>query len=465
MDQSKFKETDTEEFYDAEDSLYRSFWDSEGSLHWGYFLDLAVTRVEDFIPACQRWNEQMLSKSRITASSRVLDVGCGNGNAAIWLAQKTGCEVVGIDLSQVRIDNAVAKAQKYPSLRLQFQKSSATDLPFETGTFTHVWSQATLYHVHQRELALREIHRVLQEGGIFLFDDLITPTKQISQQARKYVYDRLLFEPTYSHSGYIDILSQIGLMVLESKDLNEHLHKSYELLTLLAKPQYSDLSSAYEQMCKAISSGELGWSFFLGEKVSDRLSWIYETKDSENLQDKYDAWSHVYDSELEQSYRISPIQSARALAKVVPDKNASILDAGAGTGMVGEALAELGYTNITAIDLSEQMLDVARKKQVYKTLHQGNLEVPLNFCSSSSFDAIIAVGVFTFGHTSPEGLQNLDPLLKSSGYFVLTVRVDYYNDNKALGQVLKDLSWDLISQDEFTIFETEPMYAIVFQKK
>ena len=41
------------------------------------------------------------------------------------------------------------------------------------------------------------------------------------------------------------------------------------------------------------------------------------------------------DAELDQPYRISPIRSATALAGVLPDKEASILDAGAGTGMVG----------------------------------------------------------------------------------------------------------------------------------
>ena len=32
---SRFSEQETEAFYDAEDALYRSFWDSDGSLHWG----------------------------------------------------------------------------------------------------------------------------------------------------------------------------------------------------------------------------------------------------------------------------------------------------------------------------------------------------------------------------------------------------------------------------------------------
>ncbi|NES21545.1 MAG: methyltransferase domain-containing protein [Symploca sp. SIO3E6] len=328
MSQNKFTETDTETFYNAEDSLYRSFWDSEGSLHWGYFLDLAATCAEDFIPACQRWNEYMLENSRITASSKVLDIGCGNGNTAIWLTEKTGCEVVGIDLSNVRISNALEKARNYPSLRLQFHKASVTNLPF-----------------------------------------------------------------------------------------------------------------------------------------SDRLSWIYETKDTQQLEDKYDAWSAIYDTELDQPYRISPIRSAHALAKVLPNKDARILDAGAGTGMVGEALAELGYTNLTAIDLSEQMLEAAREKQVYQTLYRDNLEAPVNCSTPSSFDAIISVGVFTFGHAQPKALLNLDTLLVSGGFFVLTVRVDYHDNNETLQELLEDLPWILINRDEFTIFEQEPIYTIVFHKK
>ncbi|WP_293079562.1 methyltransferase domain-containing protein [Moorena sp. SIO3H5] len=103
----KYTEADTEAFYDHEDSMYRSFWDSEGSLHWGYFENLADARAQDFLPACHRWNEYMLACSGLTTESRVLDIGCGNGNTAIWLAHQTGCEVVGIDISTVRVDNCL----------------------------------------------------------------------------------------------------------------------------------------------------------------------------------------------------------------------------------------------------------------------------------------------------------------------------------------------------------------------
>ena len=465
MVKTKYSETETEEFYDREDDLYRSFWDSEGSLHWGYFEDLTSTASNEFLPACKRWNQYMLQRSGITNHSKVLDIGCGNGNTAVWLAQQTGCEVVGIDISQVRIDNAQHKAKDYPTLRLSFNKASGTNLPFADGEFTHVWSQATLYHIHDRTAALQEIQRVLKEGGTFLFDDLVTPVAEISETSRRYVYERLLFEPTFSPESYTETLSKLGLMVLESTDLSQHLHKSYELLSQLALPQYPDLNSAYIKMCAAIEQRELGWSFYLCEKVSDRLSWIYDTKDHQSLANKYDAWSHLYDSELNESYRISPIQSARALDQVLGNKQASILDAGAGTGMVGEALAELGYTNITAVDLSPQMLEVARGKQVYQALYQGDLENSLSFVEPNSFDAIISVGVFTYGHATPQALHNLFPLLKSGGYFVLTVRVDYYEENQVLRQIIDELSWSLCDKAEFKIFDTEAMYALVFQRK
>lgn len=460
-----FTEAETEAFYDSEDSLYRSFWDEEGSLHWGYFDNLEDSQPEEFIKACQRWNHYMLEQSKIDAYSKVLDIGCGNGNTAIWLAQQTGCEVVGIDLSGVRVNNAQEKAKNYPHLNISFEKASATSLPYDDNSFTHVWSQATIYHIPQREKALQEIHRVLQEGGTFIFDDLITPISEISPSGWQYVYERLLFEPTFSLESYADFLSHLGLLVREKVDLSDHLKKSYELLSQLALEKYPDLSIAYQKMCDAIDKRELGWGFYLCTKVSDRLTWIYETNDRETLRNKYNAWARIYDRELDKFYRVSPINSAQTLAQFLPQKDAIILDAGAGTGMVGEALAELGYTQIVGVDLSEEMLEIARKKQVYRDLYLGNLEdESLKIFDKESFDAIISVGVFTFGHVHPQALNNLSSLLKSGGYFLLTVREDYYNTNESLKQVLEELSWRLIERKEFNAFEVEPMYAFLWQK-
>ena len=195
----RFTEADTGRFYDSEDTHYRSFWDREGSLHWGYFDDLGAG---DFVGACRRWTEMMIARAKIHPGARVLDVGCGNGTTAMAIGRETGAAVTGIDLSAVRVTHAVEAVRRDVGSPCHFLRASATALPFADAAFSHVWSQAVLYHVHDRSAALSEIHRVLRGGGIFVFDDLVTPTRSISVLARTYVYDRLLFEPGPSAADY-----------------------------------------------------------------------------------------------------------------------------------------------------------------------------------------------------------------------------------------------------------------------
>lgn len=268
MAKTVFTESDAEALFDDHDrdDRFRNFWHPDGSLHWGYFENLATATVEDFVPACDRWDQYMLEQSRITTDSRVLEVACGKGNASIWIAQQANCEVVGIDLSGSSIEIAQAKAKNHQELRVGFQKESATNLPFPDNSFTHAWSQAALYHIYERKQALAEVYRVLEVGGLFLFDDFVTPKSEVGEDARKYVYDRLLFKPTFNVDVYVETLQSVGFTVLEQMDISAHLEKSYELVTQSAQPDYPDLGLAFSKTREAIANQELGWSFFLCEK-------------------------------------------------------------------------------------------------------------------------------------------------------------------------------------------------------
>ena len=271
--QSHFSEQQTERYYDAEDAIYKLFWDKDGSVHWGYFADATGG---DFLAACAYLNELMLAKSGIDQSSHVLDIGCGNGNTAIWMAGSTRCRATGIDLSGVRVENAVrAKtALDYElSSRLSFEKASAASLPFEDGAFSHVWSQATIYHVPDKQSVLNEAYRVLAKGGTFVFDDLTKPTPDISPQAQKYVYDRLMFDTPFSFTGYQTALKAHGFDVVEAEDLSKHLKTSYEKLRELAAEatekglgDLTGLVTAYEHTAAAIEQGELGWALYICRK-------------------------------------------------------------------------------------------------------------------------------------------------------------------------------------------------------
>ena len=278
----RFSEQETEEYYDAEDVIYRSVWDSEGTVHWGVFDGQSTGNSnirEEFRAAGIRLNELMVEYAGIDADSHVLDVGCGNGTNVVWVCRNTGAKATGIDLSGVRIDNAVASLEQVPDVadRIAFEKASATDLPFAEGTFTHVWSQATIYHVPDKVKVLEEAYRVLQPGGQFIFDDLVKPRTEISESARKFVYDRLLFDTDFSFYSYMDALTTVGFRVLQARDISSHLAQSYTYLSKLAsiaegpegyQDRFDYLTDAYMKTVDAINNHELGWAQYLCIKPS-----------------------------------------------------------------------------------------------------------------------------------------------------------------------------------------------------
>ena len=74
-----------------------------------------------------------------------------------------------------------------------------------------------------------------------------------------------------------------------------------------------------------------------------RVQWVYESTSDKDLEDRYDQWAADYDSDLSQEFDWKAPQNATAVFAKHVDLRAHILDAGAGTGLVGECLAEIGY--------------------------------------------------------------------------------------------------------------------------
>ena len=271
---SRFTEQETESYYDAEDAIYRTIWDEDGSVHWGFFDETTGT---DFLKGCANLDRIMVEKGGIGTGSNVLDLGCGNGTTAIWLARHTGCHATGIDLSGVRIDNAkVAREQLEPGLRdrLAFEKASATELPFSDGSFNRVWSQAVIYHVPDKRTVLKEVHRVLEDGGIFVFDDLVKPKQKVSPESQRFVYDRLLYDTEFSFESYQEALKSQGFELVEAVDISSHLRQSY--LCLADRTPKGDtgenaehfewLTEAYLETAKAVEKDELGWGLYVCRK-------------------------------------------------------------------------------------------------------------------------------------------------------------------------------------------------------
>jgi len=102
----------------------------------------------------------------ITSGSRVIDIACGKGSSAIYLAQNWGCSVVGVDIAEDLIQVARDTArQKGLNGKVTFQVGNAMDLPFQDNSFDVALSQAMLVLVEDKVRTIKEAHRVLKVGG------------------------------------------------------------------------------------------------------------------------------------------------------------------------------------------------------------------------------------------------------------------------------------------------------------
>ncbi len=136
------------------------------------------------------------------------------------------------------------------------------------------------------------------------------------------------------------------------------------------------------------------------------LGAVYDAKGAADVAALYDKWAETYDAEMAAAGYRHPSIALALLARHLPKGAAPLLDAGAGTGLIGQWLQIMGYPQVEALDISEGMLAVARTKKCYSAFHVLALGGPLPF-ADGQFAGIISAGVFTSGHVGVEGLDEL----------------------------------------------------------
>lgn len=143
------------------------------------------------------------------------------------------------------------------------------------------------------------------------------------------------------------------------------------------------------------------------------LEQAYEINGPEEARQMYGAWAETYDDSFGRAWGyIAPREIAEILkAEIAPE--ARILDIGAGTGLVAENLRGL---TVDALDITPEMLEIARGKGLYRDLIHGDLTRKLDL-PDDSYDAIISCGTFTHGHVGPECFPELLRITRPGGVF------------------------------------------------
>ncbi|SEW41743.1 Methyltransferase domain-containing protein [Cognatiyoonia koreensis] len=161
----------------------------------------------------------------------------------------------------------------------------------------------------------------------------------------------------------------------------------------------------------------------MSEKTPN-LDDAYALKTAQDVTALYENWAHSYDVGFSdsQGYQL-PNVVARAF--VAAGGKGPVLDVGAGTGLVAEQLARVGVTPIDALDLSVDMLDVARNKQIYRNILVADVTKPISG-SAEDYAGIISAGTFTHGHVGFEGLLPLLNITRPAAVFALSVNLKHH---------------------------------------
>jgi predicted TPR repeat methyltransferase len=195
----------------------------------------------------------------------------------------------------------------------------------------------------------------------------------------------------------------------------------------------------------------------MGERreIHDR---VLNASNTEELAEAYDEWADNYDQDLidEMGY-VAPLIATQLFSKNVDNRSAAILDAGCGTGLVGEYLRRHGYKNIDGLDYSRAMLEKAGHKEIYSKLTQGDLTGTLDI-PSNTYDAVISVGTFTCGHVGPEAFDELLRVTKPGGHICFTVREQAWEEDSYLdkvGALQQDGAWTKLAESTADYIKSE----------
>jgi len=160
------------------------------------------------------------------------------------------------------------------------------------------------------------------------------------------------------------------------------------------------------------------------KKPDDELKAAYALETPEDNKRLYATWAESYETTFAEAmdYRLPErvAEAARAFAVRGP-----MLDIGAGTGLLGQALVERGLGPIDGTDISREMLDKAGLKGCYRHLFAADINEGLPL-EEGTYQAIISAGTFTTGHVGPGALDEVMRVTSPGGRIVLSINAAHW---------------------------------------
>jgi len=151
------------------------------------------------------------------AGMRILNIGCGFGKSAIYLASKYGCCLTAMDISDDLVKKTVTTADKTGvSNTISTSVLNKDDPKTPDGAFDAVFAESILAFIHRKEPLIREIFLNLRPGGTLALLELINLREKLSSQKQEELnsFFGLPFQPM-DEPAWRKILTETGFSVMQ----------------------------------------------------------------------------------------------------------------------------------------------------------------------------------------------------------------------------------------------------------
>jgi tocopherol O-methyltransferase len=219
--------------YDRLSFLYRLLWGEH--IHHGYWdADQTVAQAQ------VRLMERLAERARVPEGAGVLDIGCGLGGSAFWLADQFNCKVTGLTISpvQARMANKKAKARGL-SDRVQFHVKDANQWQPQPESVDMVWIMESSEHFRDKKGFFARCARVLKPGGILAVCAWLRrdgpPMSEDEQKLVATIGEAMLSASLDSLSDYQRWMREAGLTIVAAEDITRYVARTWEQCTRMAE--------------------------------------------------------------------------------------------------------------------------------------------------------------------------------------------------------------------------------------
>jgi len=216
--------------------------------------------------------------AKINESTHVLDLCCGLGGPARYLAYHHGCRVTGVDMNTDRLAGAVRLTERTKLQdRVLFHHANALQTGLADETFDVIVSQEAFCHIPDKKTLIAECVRLLKPGGRIVYTDILA-RNSMTNEIRSRLENEMVFSELSTLEQYCHLFEGKGCQMVEVEDLGDDwaqilidrlaMYRSLKEQTVssFGLAHFQKWDRTYSFFVGLYRSGELGGGRFVARK-------------------------------------------------------------------------------------------------------------------------------------------------------------------------------------------------------